>query len=87
MKDKTTLSDDDVQELVLLGQMICDSLKCNVNGDKFPCRTDRLSAVEIMKRYLAIHDVKKLDPTLSDANNYLTKIKNKRGYLAALLEI
>ena len=72
MKDKTILSDDDVQELILLGSMITDNLMCDLNDTGFPCRTDRLAAVELMQRYLAIHDVVNLDPTSSDFNNYLT---------------
>ena len=47
------------EEKVLLadyGATIRGSLECDVNGTGVPCRTDRLYAVEFMKRYLAIHD-------------------------------
>jgi len=47
------------EEMVLLadyGATIRGSLECDANGTGVPCRTDRLYAVEFMKRYLAIHD-------------------------------
>ena len=51
-----TLTDKDITELVELGQSIMLSLSCNLNGDRFPSRTNRFQAVEDMKRYLEIHD-------------------------------
>jgi len=47
------------EEMVLLaeyGAIIRGSLECDANEIGVPCRTDRLYAVEFMKRYLAIHD-------------------------------
>jgi len=43
-------------KLVKLGDDIQQDLSCDANGTRLPCRTDRLSAVENMKRYLEIHD-------------------------------
>ena len=52
------LTDKDITELVELGQSIMISLSCNLNGDRFPSRTNRFQAIEDMKRYLEIHDYK-----------------------------
>ena len=50
------LSDIEIEELFRLGDDIKKDLSCDANGTGIPCRTDRLSAVENMKRYLEIHN-------------------------------
>ena len=52
----TTLTKQEQAELFRLGEDIQAGLSCDVNGTGIPCRTDRLDAVENMKRYLEIHD-------------------------------
>jgi len=52
------LTDKEMTELGSLGYCIIDSLMCEANGPHMPCRTDRLTAVEDMKRYLEIHGYK-----------------------------
>ena len=52
-----TLTDAELEELAELGSLITIDLSCDVNGTGVPCRTDRLAAVEHMKRYLEIHDI------------------------------
>ena len=49
------LSEDECSELHRLGEDIKAGLSCDANGTGLPCRTDRLDAVENMKRYLEIH--------------------------------
>ena len=61
------LSDIEIEELFRLGDDIKKDLSCDANGIGIPCRTDRLSAVENMKRYLEIH-------------NYTVIDKNKKPY-------
>ena len=50
------LSNQEQEELYRLGDDIKADLSCDANGIGIPCRTDRLSAVENMKRYLEIHN-------------------------------
>ena len=52
------LSDIEIEELFRLGDDIKKDLSCDANGIGIPCRTDRLSAVENMKRYIEIHGYK-----------------------------
>jgi len=52
------LSDPEIEELAELGSLITIDLSCDANGTGVPCRTDRLMAVEHMKRYLEIHDIR-----------------------------
>ena len=54
---KDILTDEEVEQLVVLGKYIQANLSCNINGGSLPCRTDRLSAVQSMKEYLSIHDI------------------------------
>ena len=49
------LSDIEIEELFRLGDDIKKDLSCDANGIGIPCRTDRLSAVENMKKYIEIH--------------------------------
>ena len=56
MVDKSLLTAREQEELVKLGEDIQAGLSCDANGIGIPCRTDRLSAVENMKRYLEIHN-------------------------------
>ena len=51
------LTDEEIGRLVVLGKDIQVGLSCDANGTGFPCRTDRLSSVELMKEYLSIHDI------------------------------
>ena len=54
-KSKDILTDREVKRLIFLGKNIRLNLSCNINGTGFPCRSDRLSAVKLMKKYLIIH--------------------------------
>jgi|TARA_B100001971_G_scaffold120303_1_gene110772 hypothetical protein len=56
-KSKNILTDEDIERLIVLGKDIQADLSCDLNCTGFPCRTDRLSAVEFMKEYLSIHDI------------------------------
>lgn len=49
------LNEGEIKELIRLGKNIIQSLSCNANDIAFPCRTDRLQAIESMKKYLEIH--------------------------------
>ena len=51
-----TLTKQEQEELFRLGEDIQKGLSCDANGTGIPCRTDRLDAVENMKRYLEIHN-------------------------------
>ena len=51
------LTDEEIERLVVIGEDIQVGLSCDVNGTGLPCRTDRLSSVELMKEYLSIHDI------------------------------
>ena len=51
------LTDEEIERLVVIGEDIQVGLSCDINGEGFPCRTDRLSAVQLMKEYLSIHDI------------------------------
>ena len=50
------LNAQEQEELFRLGEDIQAGLSCDANGTGIPCRTDRLDAVENMKRYLEIHN-------------------------------
>ena len=52
------LSNKEIEKLEKLGDDIQKDLSCDANGLGIPCRTDRLSAVENMKRYIEIHGYK-----------------------------
>ena len=52
---KSILTDSDIDRLIFLGKNIRLNLSCNINGTGFPCRSDRMSAVKLMKKYLLIH--------------------------------
>ena len=54
-KSKDILTDEEIKRLIYLGKNIRLNLSCNINGTGFPCRSDRLSAVRLMKKYLIIH--------------------------------
>ena len=56
-----TLTNQEQEELFRLGEDIQAGLSCDANGTGLPCRTDRLSAVENMKRYLEIHNYTVID--------------------------
>ena len=57
-KMSDTLTNQEQEDLVKLGDNIQKDLSCDANGTGLPCRTDRLEAVSNMKRYLEIHDYK-----------------------------
>ena len=59
-----TLTDTDIKRLVKLGGDIQQDLGCDANGTGLPCRTDRFSAVENMKKVLEIHnyEISEYDP-------------------------
>ena len=67
MVDKSILTAQEQEELFRLGEDIQKALSCDANGTGIPCRTDRLDAVENMKRYLEIHD-------------YIVRHKDKKPY-------
>ena len=52
------LSNIEIEKLEKLGDDIQKDLSCDANSIGIPCRTDRLSAVENMKRYIEIHGYK-----------------------------
>ena len=65
MVDKSILNAQEQEELFRLGEDIQKGLSCDANGTGIPCRTDRLDAVENMKRYLEIHGMKVIrDPKI-----------------------
>ena len=65
MVDKSILNAQEQEELFRLGDDIQKGLSCDANGTGIPCRTDRLDAVENMKRYLEIHGMKVIrDPEI-----------------------
>ena len=51
-----SLNDEEIDELLKLGTGIQRTLECCMQMDGLPCKTDRLEAVKLMKRYLEIHD-------------------------------
>ena len=55
-----SLTDEEVIRLAELGRDIVLSLTCDLNlteeGLPYPCRTDRLEAVKLMKEFLNIHN-------------------------------
>ena len=51
-----TLTDKEIKKLISLGKQIILGLQCDANGMELPCRSDRLASVELMKKYLEIHD-------------------------------
>ena len=51
-----SLNDEEIDELLKLGTGIQLSLECCMQMVGLPCKTDRLEAVKLMKRYLEIHD-------------------------------
>mgnify|MGYP001580315255 CR=1 FL=1 len=52
----SSLNKEEVTTLSILGKDIRGCLSCTINDNGIPCRTDRLEAVELMKKYLEIHD-------------------------------
>ena len=56
-----TLNKKEIKKLIELGKKIQLGLSCDINGQGIPCRTERLQAVEDMKEYLSIHDIRCLN--------------------------
>ena len=52
-----TLSDQEIDILIKLGEGIAADLTCDANGTGLPCRTCRIQAVYNMVSYLKIHDI------------------------------
>lgn len=52
------LTNEEINLLTDLGQLIVRDLECNINDKSLPCRTHRLDAVQNMREYLKIHDYK-----------------------------
>ena len=50
------LTDKEINRLVELGADIQLCLSCDINDTGLPCRTDRFEAVNLMKKYLEIHN-------------------------------
>jgi len=57
-RNRVMLNDKEIKRLIALGGKIKHNLSCDINGDGLPCRSDRLSAVKLMRKYIDIHDVK-----------------------------
>jgi hypothetical protein len=53
---KGRLTDEEINRLGILGKSIKKSLSCDINDEGLPCRTDRLAAVGLMKKYISIHN-------------------------------
>jgi hypothetical protein len=51
------LSKTEIKKLVKLGDKIRYQLTCDINDTGLPCRTCRLDAVELMVKYLKIHNI------------------------------
>ena len=56
-----TLNKKEIKKLIELDKKIQLGLSCDINGQGIPCRTDRLQAVEDMKEYLSIHNIRCLN--------------------------
>ena len=57
-KPPCVLTQGEQKQLIKLGKKIVKDLSCNLNHKvlpNMPCRTCRLSAVELMKKYFLIH--------------------------------
>jgi len=68
------LTDAEMKQLAELGKQIQLNLSCDVNGSGLPCHTDRLAAVQLMRRYLDIHEF--ISVTSSDFDKLLTRAEN-----------
>ena len=55
------LNKKEIKRLIELGKKIQLGLSCDINGQGIPCRTERLQAVEDMKEYLSIHNIRCLN--------------------------
>jgi len=62
------LNDKEIKRLIALGGKIKHNLSCDINGDGLPCRSDRLSAVKLMRKYIDIHDVKDIPVITGDSD-------------------
>jgi len=51
------LTDEEINELVELGEKIQMDLSCDANNIGLPCKTDRFSAIDHMVKYLKIHGI------------------------------
>ena len=58
---KGILTDNQVEILIDLGPKIIGGLECDINGQGFPCRTDRLYAVDNMIKYVKLHGYRVID--------------------------
>ena len=51
-----TLTKKEIKKLIKLGKSIMLCLDCDINETGLPCRTDRLSTLALMVKYLEIHN-------------------------------
>ena len=84
-----TLSNKEIDKLVKLGGDIQLDLGCDANGTGLPCRTDRLSAVESMKKYLEIHNYTVIDKSrkpyrIMKSKSQREEIKNKKSNISEM---
>ena len=84
-----TLSNKEIDKLVKLGGDIQLDLGCDANGTGLPCRTDRLSAVEYMKKYLEIHNYTVIDKSrkpykIMKSKSEREEIKNKKSNISEM---
>ncbi len=84
-----TLSNKEIDKLVKLGGDIQLDLGCDANGTGLPCRTDRLSAVESMKKYLEIHNYTVIDKSrkpyrIMKSKSEREEIKNKKSNISEM---
>ena len=84
-----TLSNKEIDKLVKLGGDIQQDLGCDANGTGLPCRTDRLSAVESMKKYLEIHNYTVIDKSrkpyrIMKSKSQREEIKNKKSNISEM---
>ena len=74
-----TLTNKEIDKLVKLGGDIQQDLGCDANGTGLPCRTDRLSAVDSMKRYLEIHNYSVIDKNKKPYRIMKSKSEREQG--------
>ena len=84
-----TLSNKEIDKLVKLGGDIQLDLGCDANGTGLPCRTDRLSAVESMKKYLEIHNYTVIDKSrkpyrIMKSKSEREEIRNKKSNISEM---
>ena len=79
-----TLNAQEQEELFRLGEDFQKGLSCDANGTGIPCRTDRLDAVENMKRYLEIHNYTVIDKSRKPYRIMKSKSEREEGKKSTL---